>query len=168
MKNMVKELRQELVENNRAVRAEQALRQLESEMDEVTAEVDILRKGVEARDEAIQLMREEVDRNIDVLSHAAGNRELVRELEEHIDELKAELRKKDTKLAAMGKGLDVGSSVPSSSSSFLKSGLYEDPSSSSYTFQPSSSSTPSQPFTSEGRKRVNRNSSGYKRSPRHS
>lgn len=40
-------------------------------------EVETLREGVEARDNALSLMREEVDRSVVVLANAAENREVL-------------------------------------------------------------------------------------------
>jgi myosin heavy subunit len=75
-KELVKELQLEVAENIRAVRAEQALRQTEKKLNDTQMEVEVLRKGVEARDEALHFMKDEVDRSVDILSHAAETREV--------------------------------------------------------------------------------------------
>lgn len=50
---------------------------MEKNLNELSVEVEMLRDGVEARDEALSFMREEVDRSIDLLSNAAENREVL-------------------------------------------------------------------------------------------
>lgn len=55
----------------------QAVQQMEKNLNELSVEVEMLRDGVEARDEALSFMREEVDRSIDLLSNAAENREVL-------------------------------------------------------------------------------------------
>uniref|UniRef100_A0A7I4E5M3 Uncharacterized protein n=1 Tax=Physcomitrium patens TaxID=3218 RepID=A0A7I4E5M3_PHYPA len=75
-RSLVKELRQELAENHRAIHAEQALRQMEKKLESLKLEIDMLRGGVGARDDALRLMRDEVDRSVEVLADAAENREV--------------------------------------------------------------------------------------------
>jgi putative heme degradation protein len=75
-KELVKELQLEVAENIRAVRAEQALRQTEKKLNDTQMEVEVLRKGVQARNEALHFMKDEVDRSVDILSHAAETREV--------------------------------------------------------------------------------------------
>lgn len=50
---------------------------MEKNLNELSVEVEMLRDGVEARDEALSFMREEVDRSIDLLTNAAENREVL-------------------------------------------------------------------------------------------
>lgn len=50
---------------------------MEKMLKDAAVEVEVLRKGLEARDEALRAMKEEVDRSVDVLSHAAENREVL-------------------------------------------------------------------------------------------
>lgn len=102
-REIVKELQQELAENQRAVQAEQALQQMEKVTKDLIHEVETLREGVEARDNALSLMREEVDRSVVVLANAAENREAVRQLTSYIEELRAELAKKDETILSLGK-----------------------------------------------------------------
>ncbi len=54
----------------------QALRQTEKKLNDTQMEVEVLRKGVQARDEALHFMKDEVDRSVDILSHAAETREV--------------------------------------------------------------------------------------------
>ncbi|CAM6017711.1 unnamed protein product [Sphagnum balticum] len=109
-KELVKELQLEVAENIRAVRAEQALRQTEKKLNDTQMEVEVLRKGVEARDEALHFMKDEVDRTVDILSHAAETREELQKMRGYIKELRAELKSKDTKLASLHEELVVARS----------------------------------------------------------
>ncbi|KAJ7519141.1 hypothetical protein O6H91_20G024800 [Diphasiastrum complanatum] len=105
---LVNELRQEITENERATLAEQALRYAEKEMNELNAEVEVLRKGVHARDEALKLMKDEIDRNIGVLSYAAENRESLQKMQLRIKELEADLRRRDALLKYKEKEQELG------------------------------------------------------------
>ncbi|CAK9195147.1 unnamed protein product [Sphagnum troendelagicum] len=109
-KELVKELQLEVAENIRAVRAEQALRQTEKKLNDTQMEVEVLRKGVQARDEALHFMKDEVDRSVDILSHAAETREELQKMKGYIKELRAELKSKDTKLASLHEELVVARS----------------------------------------------------------
>ncbi|KAG0562626.1 hypothetical protein KC19_9G160700 [Ceratodon purpureus] len=104
-KELVKELQQELAENQRAVLAEQALQQMEKAIKDLKFEVETLREGVGARDDALSLMREEVDRSVVFLANAAENREAVRELTTYVEELREELAKKDETIVSLRKEL---------------------------------------------------------------
>lgn len=55
----------------------QALQQMEKVTKDLKLEVQTLREGVGARDDALSLMREEVDRSVVVLANAAENREVL-------------------------------------------------------------------------------------------
>ncbi|KAH8950667.1 hypothetical protein BDL97_10G097000 [Sphagnum fallax] len=109
-KELVKELQLEVAENIRAVRAEQALRQTEKKLNDTQMEVEVLRKGVQARNEALHFMKDEVDRSVDILSHAAETREELQKMKGYIKELRAELKSKDTKLASLHEELVVARS----------------------------------------------------------
>jgi chromosome segregation ATPase len=109
-KELVKELQLEVAENIRAVRAEQALRQTEKKLNDTQMEVEVLRKGVKARDEALHFMKDEVDRSVNILSHAAETREELQKMKGYIKELRAELKSKDTKLASLHEELVVARS----------------------------------------------------------
>ncbi|CAK9859939.1 unnamed protein product [Sphagnum jensenii] len=109
-KALVKELQLEVAENIRAVRAEQALRQTEKKLNDTQMEVEVLRKGVQARDEALHFMKDEVDRSVDILSHAAETREELQKMKGYIKELRAELKSKDTKLVSLHEELVVARS----------------------------------------------------------
>lgn len=50
---------------------------MEKKLKDLELEVEMLRGGVEARDQALILMREEVDRNVEILADAAENREVL-------------------------------------------------------------------------------------------
>lgn len=104
-RSLVKELRQELAENHRAIHAEQALRQMEKKLESLKLEIDMLRGGVGARDDALRLMRDEVDRSVEVLADAAENREAVRQLTSYVEELRAELAMKDETIVSLQKEL---------------------------------------------------------------
>lgn len=54
----------------------QALQQMEKNLKGLELKVEMLRGGVRARDNALRLMRDEVDRSFEVLSNAAENREV--------------------------------------------------------------------------------------------
>ncbi|KAL3681500.1 hypothetical protein R1sor_024456 [Riccia sorocarpa] len=95
------ELEQQLTRNDRATRAEEVLKQTQKMLTESKAEVDFLRQGVEARDNAISIMKDEVDNNIALLSSAAQNREELRNMNRYIRELKMELESRETKLSMM-------------------------------------------------------------------
>ena len=55
----------------------QALQQMEKAIKDLKFEVETLREGVGARDDALSLMREEVDRSVVFLANAAENREVL-------------------------------------------------------------------------------------------
>ncbi|XP_024389459.1 uncharacterized protein [Physcomitrium patens] len=97
----VKDLQQELAENRRAVLVEQALQQMEKNLKGLELKVEMLRGGVRARDNALRLMRDEVDRSFEVLSNAAENREAVRQMTSYAEELRAELASKDEKIMSL-------------------------------------------------------------------
>lgn len=74
-------------------------------------EVETLREGVGARDDALSLMKEELDRSVVFLSKAAENREAVRQLTSYVEELRAELAKKDETITLLRK--EVAQAKPS-------------------------------------------------------
>lgn len=49
---------------------------MEKKLESLKLEIDMLRGGVGARDDALRLMRDEVDRSVEVLADAAENREV--------------------------------------------------------------------------------------------
>lgn len=100
-RSLVKDLQQELAENHRAMRAEQTLRHMEKKLKDLELEVEMLRGGVEARDQALILMREEVDRSVEILADAAENREAARQLTSYVEELRAELALKDETVTSL-------------------------------------------------------------------
>ncbi|KAL2620403.1 hypothetical protein R1flu_000608 [Riccia fluitans] len=97
----VKELEEQLTRNVRATRAEEVLKYTQKMLTEATAEVDFLRQGVEARDKAISIMKDEVDMNIALLSNAARDREELRNMNRYVGELKIELESREAKLSMM-------------------------------------------------------------------
>ncbi|BBN15607.1 hypothetical protein MPTK1_6g20950 [Marchantia polymorpha subsp. ruderalis] len=97
----IKELEGQLAHNVRATRAEGILKQSQKMLSEVKSEVELLRQGVEARDRAINIMKDEVDTNIDLLRSAARNREELRNMNRHVGELRMELESRDAKLSMM-------------------------------------------------------------------
>ncbi|KAG6546423.1 hypothetical protein Mapa_011971 [Marchantia paleacea] len=97
----IKELEGQLAHNVRAMRAEGILKQTQKMLSEVKSEVELLRQGVEARDRAINIMKDEVDTNIALLRSAARDREDLRNMNRHVGELRMELESRDAKLSMM-------------------------------------------------------------------
>jgi len=50
---------------------------MEKKLKDLQLEVEMLRGGVGARDEALTLMREEVDRSVEILANATESREVL-------------------------------------------------------------------------------------------
>jgi len=108
---LVKDLQQELSENHRAMRAEQTLRHMEKKSKDLQLEVEMLRGGVGARDEALILMREEVDRSVEVLANATESREAVRQLTSYVEDLRVELALKDEMVMSLRKELSAAEAL---------------------------------------------------------
>ncbi|KAH7404930.1 hypothetical protein KP509_15G049800 [Ceratopteris richardii] len=91
-KLQVKNLRWELMENSRAVKAEMALQQAEKDMLNLNKDLAILQEGIRSRDNVIKLLQENIDGNVHILKRASEDREKMRQMEEHMYRLESKLK----------------------------------------------------------------------------
>lgn len=89
--SLLEELRKELTTNLRAQRAEQALRQVGQRNRELEEEAEALRRGSEAREEALASMQQELQQSAAMLTHAQENRQALKELQRQVEVLKSEV-----------------------------------------------------------------------------
>ncbi|KAI5071165.1 hypothetical protein GOP47_0013416 [Adiantum capillus-veneris] len=85
------ELSHELMENSRAVKAEQALRQAEKDIMDLNRELAFLRNGIKSKDDAIRMMQQKIDGNIQILQSASNDREAMRKMKAYIHSLESKL-----------------------------------------------------------------------------
>eukprot|EP00245_Coleochaete_scutata_P011875 TRINITY_DN4498_c0_g2_i1.p1 TRINITY_DN4498_c0_g2~~TRINITY_DN4498_c0_g2_i1.p1 ORF type:complete len:587 (-),score=193.23 TRINITY_DN4498_c0_g2_i1:555-2315(-) len=95
---MIDDLRRESAENSRTGQAEQALRAAEDKVEMLLLENETMRRGIEMRDEAINIMKEELDRSVDTLDHASEDREALVTVQRQLADVEAELAAKDVRL----------------------------------------------------------------------
>ncbi|GJP44707.1 hypothetical protein CLOM_g4066 [Closterium sp. NIES-68] len=116
-------LRRDTTENIRAQRAELALREAERRARELEMERESLRRGVAKRDQALGLMKRELERSAHMLSAAADTRQALRSMKEQMDWMQEEARAKEQRLAALQEEFVSalkGSTFPSLDKSMLK------------------------------------------------
>ncbi|CAI5500227.1 unnamed protein product, partial [Closterium sp. Naga37s-1] len=97
----VESLRRDTTENIRAQRAELALREAERRARELEMERESLRRGVAKRDQALGLMKRELERSAHMLSAAADTRQALRSMKEQMEWMQEEARVKEERLAAL-------------------------------------------------------------------
>ncbi|CAI5969274.1 unnamed protein product, partial [Closterium sp. NIES-65] len=97
----VESLRRDTSENIRAQRAELALREAERRARELEMERESLRRGVAKRDQALGLMKRELERSAHMLSAAADTRQALRSMKEQMEWMQEEARVKEERLAAL-------------------------------------------------------------------
>ncbi|GJP29097.1 hypothetical protein CLOM_g11289 [Closterium sp. NIES-68] len=116
-------LRRDTTENIRAQRAELALREAERRARELEMERESLRRGVAKRDQALGLMKRELERSAHMLSAAADTRQALRSMKEQMDWMQEEARAKEQRLAALQEEFVSalkGTTFPSLDKSMLK------------------------------------------------
>ncbi|CAI5470593.1 unnamed protein product [Closterium sp. Yama58-4] len=119
----VESLRRDTSENIRAQRAELALREAERRARELEMERESLRRGVAKRDQALGLMKRELERSAHMLSAAADTRQALRSMKEQMEWMQEEARVKEERLAALQEEFVSalkGTTFPSLDKSILK------------------------------------------------
>ncbi|CAI5522893.1 unnamed protein product [Closterium sp. Naga37s-1] len=119
----VESLRRDNFENIRAQRAELALREAERRARELEMERESLRRGVAKRDQALGLMKRELERSAHMLSAAADTRQALRSMKEQMEWMQEEACVKEERLAALQEEFVSalkGTTFPSLDKSILK------------------------------------------------